>query len=71
MKSKYIIFGSSERVRVRVGSDPKIYGFFGFGLFQVRVEKFVFKTQNFRAGSGQVFESGQFLTGLITTKVAN
>ena len=65
IKSKYIIFGSSGRVRVRVRFDPKIYGFFGFGLFRVRVEKIVFRTQNFRTGSGRVFGSGQFLTGLL------
>ena len=56
---------SSGRVWVRVGFDPLICGFFGFGLFRVRVEKIVFRTQNFRAGSGRVFGSGQFLTGLV------
>ena len=60
-----IIFGSNGRVRVRVGFDPKIYGFFGFGLFRVRVETIVFRTQNFRAGSGRIYGSGQFLTGLL------
>ena len=62
------MFGSSGwvRVRVRVGFDLLICGFFGFSLFRVRVEKIVFKIQNFRAGSGQVFGSGQFLTGLAT-----
>ena len=64
IKSKYVIFGSSERVPVRVRFDSKIYRSFGFCLFQVRVEKITLKTQNFRAGSGRVFESGQFLPGL-------
>ena len=59
------MFGSSGRVRF--GFDPLICGFFGFSLFRVRVEKIVFKTQNFRAGSGRVFGSGQFLTGPVTT----
>ena len=48
------MFGSSGRVWDRVGFDPLICWFFGFGLFQARVKKIVFKIQNFRAGLGLV-----------------
>ena len=52
-KNKDIIFGSNGRVRIWF--DPKSYGFFSFGLFRIRVEKIVFRTQNFRVGSGRIF----------------
>jgi len=58
------MFGSSGRVQVRIGFDPLICGFFGFGLFRIRVKKIVFKTQNFQADSGRIFKLTQFLTGL-------
>jgi len=62
-KIKDIKFASIARVLV--GFVPKIYGFFGFDLFWVRVKKIVFRTQNFRGASDQIFRSGQFLTGLV------
>ena len=67
LKMKDIISGSIGRVwvRVRVEFDPKNHRFFGLGLFRVQVKKkIVFRTQNFRADLGWVFESGQILTGL-------
>ena len=64
LKIKDIIFGSIGQVRVRIGFDPKIYGFFEFSLFRVSVKKIVFKTQNFWAGSCWSFKSGQFLTDI-------
>ena len=59
IKNKDIIFWSSGQVRVRVGFDTKLYGFFGFGLLRIRVEKILFKTQKFQANSDQ------FLSGLL------
>ena len=47
------------------GLTQKFAGFSGSVFFGVRVEKIVFRTQNFRAGSGRVYGSGQFLAGLI------
>ena len=48
----------SGRVWVRNKFDPKSYGVFVFDSFPVRVEKIVFKTQNFQVGSGQIFGLG-------------
>jgi len=63
------MFGSSGRIWVWVAFDTLICKFFGFGLFQVWVEKIVFKIQHFRAGSGRIFRSGLFLPSLIATHV--
>ena len=58
-KNKEIIFRSSGRVPVLVRFDPKFYGFLGFDLFRVLVEKIMFKTQNFQVVLGRVFVSGR------------
>ena len=52
------MFRSSGRVQVRVwvGFDQKIYGFFGIDLFRVRIEEIVFKSQ-----FSDEFKSDQFL----------
>ena len=42
---------------------------FEFGLFQIRVEKIVFRTQNFRTGSGRVYGSDQFLPDLVVSTI--
>ena len=48
----------SGRVRFRVGFDPKLHGFFRFGLFRVQIKKIMFKTQNFSDRFGSDFQFG-------------